>query len=93
MAEKMRAGVIGTLAGVAADISMYGGEILISTLLFIAQDAGMILSFMAYLSTYASRVAWIPEGSVEQAYQVVLALVLVVLAFRMVRAWANSVRS
>ncbi len=85
MAEKAQAGVIGTLAAIATDWVAFGGDIVLSTLSFVLHDTGLLVSFFAYLSSLAANVPGLPETMIEQAYQIVLLLVVLITAIRIAR--------
>ncbi|GAB3676871.1 hypothetical protein [Halopiger thermotolerans] len=78
--DRAIASALAGLAAVVSDFVMFGGDMLVSALTLVFTDPTSLLSFLSVLSTYASRVEWLPAGAVESAYNFLILVAVVVLA-------------
>lgn len=86
-------GAVGTVAAFAADIMLYGGDVLAAFLMWFIADIDLVVQFLGYLSTLSRRVAWLPQGIVEDVYVALLVAFLAILVLRMAGNWLERRRS
>ena len=82
--------IVGTISALAVDLLWYSGDVLAAILVWMVSDFDLMVQFIAYLSTLARHVEWLPAQIIEQAYISVLVVFLTILAIRMVASWRGS---
>ena len=85
--------VIGTIASfgfLAGDLLFYGGEIVVSLVLFAIMSPETWLSIALYAERLAGRLAFLPQGAFETLATAGLILLVLVGTYRFYQQWRES---
>lgn len=82
-------GVRETIGGIVSagtvDIVAFGGSTIIALLTIIGETIELWVPFLSYLATVSDRIPWLDPGTIESAFILAVALLLVVYLIRIVR--------
>lgn len=92
MIDRAQAVAGGVAASVATvfDLVAFGGDFIIAGIVLVLSDLNLVVSTLSYATTFASRVAWLPEDIVEQAYLIALGALILLMIARLLNSWRNG---
>lgn len=84
------AGLVGGVAGIAGDVLLNSGELVLSLVGFLVTSPDLWLTILIPARRLAGMVGWLPQDPLETLYVAALVLAISYGLLRAVRKWRES---